>query len=134
MSKVSLRLPKGPTSTEIWWFAFYNPEQSEEEQAWHVRRKLRHDGPAGVFEQDDGENWGESTTGTRSLITRRYPLHYRMNLGRGEIVSDETGPPRIDTGNNEHSQLWFYHAWSQWMSAASWPALEAIHSKPEGSM
>jgi phenylpropionate dioxygenase-like ring-hydroxylating dioxygenase large terminal subunit len=133
-SKISLRLPKGPTSTEIWWFAFYNPEHDEEKRVTSVRRQLRHDGPAGVFEQDDGENWGQSTIGTKGKAMANYPLNYTMNLGRGEIVDDETGPPRIDTTNNEHSQLWFYHCWSEWMSSESWDDLHANHSLPEGTM
>jgi len=133
-SKVSLRLPKGPTQTEIWWFGFYNPEHDAERRAIGVRRQSRHDGPAGVFEQDDGENWGDSTTGTKGKVSSKYPLHYAMNLGHGEIVDDETGPPRIDTTNNEHSQLWFYHSWSEWMASESWQDLRANHSRPEGTM
>jgi phenylpropionate dioxygenase-like ring-hydroxylating dioxygenase large terminal subunit len=131
--KVCLRLPKGPTSTEIWWFALYNPAWDEEKRYSSKRRQLRHDGPAGVFEQDDGENWGESTGGTKSIIVRKYPLNYAMNLGHGEVVIDETGPPRIDTTNNEHSQLWFYQSWTDWMSAESWDELQRDHVRPEGT-
>ncbi len=133
-SKASLRLPKGPTTTEIWWFAFYNPEHDDERKVAGVRRQLRHDGPAGVFEQDDGENWGQSTIGTMGTIAGKYPLHYAMNLGRGEVIDDESGPPHIDTDNNEHSQLWFYHSWSEWMASETWDDLRAIHTKPEGTM
>ena len=132
-SKVAVRLPKGPTTTEIWWYGFYNPEHDEETRANLVKRQLRHDGPAGVFEQDDGENWGESTTGTKGKIAQRYPLNYSMNVGRGEVVSDETGPPRIDTSNNEHSQLWFYQNWTVWMASDSWQDLEARQLPLEGS-
>jgi hypothetical protein len=133
-SKASLRIPKGPTSTEIWWFAFYNPEHDAERRAAGVRRQLRHDGPAGVFEQDDGENWGESTTGTKGYSMRGAPLHYAMNLGHGEIIDDESGPPHINTTNNEHSQLFFYDSWSKWMASDSWDELREIHTRPEGTM
>ncbi|MGE0687613.1 MAG: aromatic ring-hydroxylating dioxygenase subunit alpha, partial [Dehalococcoidia bacterium] len=61
--QVSMRLPKGPTSTEIWWFTYNYREQSPEEGYESRRRALRHNGPAGMFELDDGENWGESTIG-----------------------------------------------------------------------
>ncbi len=132
MSKASLRLPKGPTSTEIWWFIFKNPEATEERQRYLTRRVLRHDGPGGVFEQDDGENWGESTTGTRGLISRKYPLNYAMHVGKGEIINDEGAPPHIDGNNNEHAQLWFYESWTKWMAAHSWQELTATLPKPEG--
>src|SRR5690606_34775137 len=101
MAKASLRLPKGPTSTEIWWFVFGNPDATSEQWAYHKERNVRHDGPSGVFEQDDGENWGESTNGTKSRIMRKYPLNYAMNIGRGEVVHDENAPPHIDSGDNE---------------------------------
>ena len=132
MSKVSLRLPKGPTSTEIWWFIFVNPTATKEGRDYLRLRALRHDGPGGVFEQDDGENWGESTKGTESVIARKYPLNYAMNVGHGEVVNDETGPPHVDGGDNEHAQLWYYESWSKWMAAQSWPELTAMQSKPEG--
>ncbi len=132
MSKASLRLPKGPTSTEVWWFIFKNPDQTEEGQRYLTRRVVRHDGPAGVFEQDDGENWGLSTTGTMGLVARRYPLNYSMNVGHGEVINDEASPPHIAGSDNEHPQLWFYESWTKWMAAQSWPELEAMQGKLEG--
>jgi nitrite reductase/ring-hydroxylating ferredoxin subunit len=127
-SKVSLRLPKGPTKTEIWWFAFYNPEHDEARKLAGIRRQTRHDGPAGMFEQEDGENWGQSTRGTAGTAARRYPLNYGMNVGQGVVIDDETGPPHIDSGVNEHSQLWYYKCWTDWMAAMSWRDLRANHS------
>ena len=131
-SKISLRLPKGPHATEVWWFLFKNPEATEERQRYLTRRGSVHDGPAGIFEQDDGENWGESTKGARGLVSRRYPLNYSMNVGRGEIINDETGPAHINSGENEHPQLWFYESWSRWMAAQTWPEVTATQPKTEG--
>jgi nitrite reductase/ring-hydroxylating ferredoxin subunit len=132
MSKASLRLPKGPTATEVWWFQFANPNATPEYREYTRLRALRHDGPAGLFEQDDGENWGESTNGTKGLIARKYPLNYQLNLGHGEVVEDESGPPRIETGNNEHAALWYYENWTKWMSAQSWSELTSSQEKPSG--
>jgi phenylpropionate dioxygenase-like ring-hydroxylating dioxygenase large terminal subunit len=130
-SKASLRIPRGPMATEIWWFVFGNPEATEERQRYLTRRALHHDGPSGMFEQDDGENWSESTKGTKSVVARRYPLNYSMNVGKGEVVDDEAGPPRIDGPNSEAPQLWYYESWSKWMAAQSWPELTAWQRKPE---
>lgn len=127
-SKVSLRLPMGPNRTEIWWFAFYNPEHDEAKKRAGIRRQTRHDGPAGMFEQDDGENWGESTRGTAGTVSRHYPLNYAMGVGEGVVIDDESGPPHIDTGYNEHSQLWFYKCWTDWMAARNWRDLKADHT------
>jgi hypothetical protein len=132
MSKASLRLPKGPTATEIWWFIFANPNETDSERIDYLRRRIvRHDGPSGVFEQDDGENWGESTRGTTSVVVRRYPIHMAQNLGHG-LVSNEDGPPHIDTTGNEHAQLWYYEQWSKWLAAGSWAELTAMQEKPQG--
>ena len=49
-----------------------------------------------MLEQDDGENWDQSTRGQRGVVTGRYPLNYQMGLGHGEIIDDEDGPPHID--------------------------------------
>jgi len=83
-----------------------------------------------MFELDDGENWGESTHGNKAVAVRGYPLNYSMNVGRGEVLVDETGPPHIETLVNEHGQLWHYRAWSEWMAAESWEQLKATRSSP----
>lgn len=120
--QVSLRLPKGPMKTEIWWFSFNDTGTPLN------RRALETFGPAGLLEQDDGENWGESTRAMKGSVSSRYPINYSMGLGRGEIIDDETGPPRIETSINEHAQLWHYRAWSEWMSAENWAELKANRS------
>jgi phenylpropionate dioxygenase-like ring-hydroxylating dioxygenase large terminal subunit len=129
--QVSLRLPKSPVTTEIWWFTFNYREQSAAEQYQSRRRALRHNGPAGMFELDDGENWGESTTGNGFIALRKKPLNYSMNVGHGEIVWSETEPPHADTLVNEHNQIWHYGAWTEWMAAESWADLKANHTKPK---
>jgi phenylpropionate dioxygenase-like ring-hydroxylating dioxygenase large terminal subunit len=130
---VALRVPKGPTKTEIWWFTFTPEEMASENRRAIVLRSSRHNGPAGMTELDDGENWNESTRGTRGTISRRYPFHYAMSLGHGELVKDEDGPPHILDSLNEHPQLWHYRNWAQWMAADSWTDLKARHPLPEGS-
>jgi len=89
-------------------------------------------GPAGMFEQDDGENWDQSTAGARSNVSQRYDLNYAMALGEDEFVSDGNGPPRIDSLTNEHAQLWMYECWAEYMDAASWRDLKAHHAVPHG--
>jgi len=126
--QASLRLPKGPTTTEIWWFTFLDRNQPEEAQANQVFTYQHHFGPAGMFEEEDGENWDQSTRGTMGLVARRFPLNYSMNIGRGEVIDDEAGPPRVETHLNEHAQLWHYRSWSEWMAASSWQELKANHS------
>jgi len=127
-TQVSLRLPKGPTTTEIWWFTLLEANIDDETRKQRVNRANHTFGPAGILEQEDGENWGESTKAAKGVISKKYHLNYSMNLGLGEVIIDELGPPRVETRINEHAQLWYYRAWADWMSASSWQELREHHA------
>ena len=110
--------------TEFWWFTLIDDEL-EYELRTELRHRANHQfGPAGMLEQDDGENWAESTVGSRGLATRGHPLNYAMDLGRGTMLADEKGPARLETPLNEHAQLWLYQAWADWIESESWSVLE----------
>lgn len=131
-TQLSLRLPRGPDRTEIWWFTLIDRTIPAERREKIVRRANHTFGPAGMLEQDDGENWDQSTRATRGVIGRRYPLNFSINLGRGGIRHDQPGLPHIATHVNEHAQLWTYRAWADWMDAKDWSALQRHHAMPEG--
>jgi phenylpropionate dioxygenase-like ring-hydroxylating dioxygenase large terminal subunit len=131
--QISVRMPKGPNKTEIWWFTFVEKSMPQDKHSWSIQRAIHTFGPAGLLEQEDGENWDQSTRGTRSTVARRYPLHYGMGVGHGEIIEDEGGPPYVYTRVNEHAQLWHYRSWADWMAADSWAELKANHTRvPSG--
>jgi phenylpropionate dioxygenase-like ring-hydroxylating dioxygenase large terminal subunit len=122
--QICLRLPNGPFETEIWWFTLLEKNLPED-----LRREMLHlakhiFGPAGMLEQDDGENWAHSTRATVSPASRRYPLNYAMGKGRDEIIELPSGHKRIETRVNEHGQLWTYRSWAEWMDAENWADLE----------
>ena len=81
-----------------------------------------------MLEQDDGENWGQSTLGATGVVSRRFPLNFSAGRGHGQMIEDEGGPPYVETVVNEHAQLWHYRAWSEWMAADSWQDLRRTHS------
>ncbi len=132
--QLGLRLPKGPNKMELWWFTFV--DKTEPDRAGAIVGMCTHMfGPAGLLEQDDGENWGQSTRGTQGVVASRYPLNYGMNLGRGEIQQTPAGVSYIDSPYNEHAQLWLWFAWAEWMNASDWTALRRDHSPaPTGKM
>jgi hypothetical protein len=133
--QVSMRLPKGPNKTEIWWWTILDEDLPPEQWKAQKHRDGHHFGPAGIFEQDDGENWGESTKGARGVISSRFHLNYQMGLGSSEVIEDEDSPPRMDTGTTEHPQLWHYRSWADWMAAESWADLKANHTPvPRGTL
>ena len=114
--QAKLCLPRGPNKTEVWLFSFLDRNRPGKTLPI-LRRAMREFGPAGLLEVDDGENWQQATLATKGVVGQSEPLNYAMGLGRGEIIEEEGNPPRIETGINEHAQLWLYRAWSEWMAA-----------------
>jgi len=123
-TQLSLRLPKGPGKTEIWWFTLMETGLPQETRAGIVAMGNHVFGPAGLLEQDDGENWDQSTRATSGVVARRYPLNFAMGLGHGHSKAGADGIRYIDTEINEHCQLWTYRAWAEWMDADSWASLK----------
>lgn len=131
LSQIALRLPKGPMKTEIWYFTLSDSGLGPELQKRDRFRAIHTLGASGLLEQDDSENWDQSTKAMRGTVSQRVPLNYQMGLGRGEIVAEEGGPAHVETHLNENLQLWQYRSWAEWMAAESWPELKANHSLPE---
>ena len=87
-------------------------------------------GPAGMLEQEDGENWAQSTLQTRGSRSRHIPQLLKMDLGRGKVIK-EHGLARIEGTTAEHAQLWTYHAWAQWMKGLDWDELRKATTPPD---
>jgi hypothetical protein len=68
-------------------------------------------GPAGNLEQDDMNNWVQSTDTTRGLIARRYPQTVQAGLGHDDKAGPIAGGKRLRA---------FYARWSMIMGAGSW--------------
>jgi 3-phenylpropionate/trans-cinnamate dioxygenase alpha subunit len=120
--QISLRIPRDPGHTEIWWFTFVDRNMPREMRDFMVSMANRVFGPAGVLEQDDGENWAQATAQTRGIASRRIKHLLKMGLGRGRIIK-EGGLSRIEGPTSEYGQLWTYHSWAQWMKGLSWNQL-----------
>lgn len=126
-----LHNPRGPNKMEFWKTTLVDRDVAPEVQRLQVRSSNRHLGPAGMFEQDDGENFEQSTDGARGLLAPKYDLHYAMGLGRERFTTQDGSPPFIDDLVNEHAQLWLYKCWAEHMDAENWTELRAKHSKPQ---
>jgi len=122
IGQLSLRIPRSPSRTEIWWFTLIDRNLPREMRDFMITIACRVFGPAGVLEQDDGENWSQATAQTRGVASRRVKHLLTMGLGRGKIIK-EGGLARIEGFTSEHAQLWTYHSWAQWMKGLSWDEL-----------
>lgn len=98
----SLRLPRGPQETEIWWFTVLpkSMPQDQKDKLMIAARNLF--GPAGLLEQDDGENWSQSTRASRGAVGRKYKHNLTMALGHDEIVEDPDSGLRTASHRHRH--------------------------------
>jgi nitrite reductase/ring-hydroxylating ferredoxin subunit len=122
LTQLSLRIPRDPSHTEIWWFTFVDRNLPRELRDTLIAMSCRVFGPGGVLEQDDGENWAQATAQTRGVASRRLKHLLNMGLGQGKIIKED-GLARIEGLTSEHGQLWTYHSWAQWMKGLGWDEL-----------
>jgi phenylpropionate dioxygenase-like ring-hydroxylating dioxygenase large terminal subunit len=127
-NQICLRVPRGPYETELWWFTLMPKDLPEDQRRFAIYMANHTFGPAGLLEQDDGENWSHSTRGAKGAVTQRLPLNYAMGRGHDRVQADPSGQSRIETVVNEHGQRWTYRSWQEWMQADSWQELMAHHS------
>src|SRR5215472_3151494 len=128
--QLSLRIPRDPTHTEIWWFTFVDRGLPPETRRFMVTMANRIFGPAGLLEQDDGENWSQATAQSHGVASRRVKHLMNMGVRRGRVVK-EHGLARIEGLTSEHGQRWTYHSWAQWMKGTSWDVLRATTTPGE---
>ena len=126
--QLSLRLPRGPFQTEIWWFTFLPKNFSDEQRRVMMKFMTHSFGPAGLLEQDDGENWSHSTQSSQGVVSGRRPHNLQMAMGQDEVLIDPSGQKRIETKVNEHAQRWTYRCWAEWMQAETWQELKSTRS------
>ena len=110
--------PVGPHETETWRI-FLVPKSAPDEVKNVVRHYvIRYQGPSGLTEQDDLENWGSAHDGARGTIARRYDYHYGMGLGheqKGWPVEWLGGDVYATEDVSEQNQRAFYARWASVM-------------------
>jgi len=114
-----LALPRGPLRTEFWHFVLVDRDAPDE-----IKRALRigsqaNNGAAGMFEQDDVDNWRQVSAASTSRLGRRHPQDLSMGLGHAGPHPDYPGLVS-ERYISENNQRLFYRRWEEFMNAASW--------------
>jgi 3-phenylpropionate/trans-cinnamate dioxygenase subunit alpha len=115
--------PRGPEKTEVWAWVYVDKAAPPEVKEANRLAGIRVFGPAGVFEQDDMDNWQACTQTGRGVVARRYPLNYEMGLGH-ERWNDELKASVSDYRFSESNQRQFYQRWAQLMAAEKWAEIK----------
>ena len=128
--QMCLRLPRGPSRTELWWFTFVPKDAPPQLRRQMIGQANHVFGPAGLLEQDDGENWSQSTRAASGFSSRQVGAALMMGLGRDEVLVGENGQKSVEGYVGEHAQRWFYRSWTEWVAARDWAEFEATRSPP----
>jgi ethylbenzene dioxygenase subunit alpha len=114
-----LALPRGPRKTEFWHFVLVERDAPEE-----LKRVIRigsqaNNGAAGLFEQDDVDNWRQVTEASASVFARRQKQDLSMGLGHAGPHPEYPGLVS-ERYISENNQRLFYRRWEEFMNAADW--------------
>jgi Ring hydroxylating alpha subunit (catalytic domain) len=129
-----LALPRAPLKTEFWHFVLVERDAPEE-----LKRVIRigsqaNNGAAGLFEQDDVDNWRQVSEASTSRLRRRHPQDLSMGLGHADSHPEYPGlvSERYISENNQRP---FYRRWEEFMNAESWAdiSLDAITARFDGT-
>jgi len=124
--------PRGPHETEAWRI-FLVPKDAPDEVKSVLRHYvIRYQGPSGLTEQDDMENWGYAHEGARGTIARRHAFHYGMGLGherKAWPVSWLGGEISATEDVSEQNQRAFYARWAAMMDAPVEPGRLRLRSE-----
>ncbi len=118
--------PRGPGQIEVWSWGIVPADAPEEvKNAWRVST-IRTFSPAGLAEQDDGENWNEIQKVLRGHIAGQARFNLQMGLGHA-ITNDEHTPGRVLLhGIGEEAARGLYRRWAEMVAGLSWGELEAL--------
>ena len=133
---LGLRLahPRGPLETEFWHFVVLEKDMPDE-----LKRALRmgagnYNGVAGLFEQDDMDNWRGVTRSSLTPQARKY--HQTLSMGIGRAGPDPDFPGTVaERYTSENNQRNFYRRWEEFMNAENWEdiSIEPITAEFEGT-
>jgi len=121
-----LALPRGPFKTEFWHFGLVERDAPEAVRNAQRIGGAQNNGAAGLFEQDDIDNWRNVTEASISRMARKVPADLSMGAGHAGRHDDWPGliSERYISENNQRN---FYLRWMEFMNADRW---SDIHLEP----
>jgi hypothetical protein len=115
--------PRGPNQIEVHTW-LYVPKDAPDEVKMEIRSNgLRTFNPAGLFEQDDGENWNEIQKVLKGHVAHSHPLNMQMGLGHAHIDADDLPGRTLHQAFGEEPARGMYRRWRDMISGLSWDEL-----------
>ena len=128
-----LALPRGPHRTEFWHFGTFEKDTPDEAMRVLVRGS-QNNGTAGVFEQDDIDNWRQVTDSGSSPVRRKHRHQLSMGVGHAGSHPEYRGLV-TEQFISESNQRSYFARWQEFMNAGSWAdiRIEPIAADYEGT-
>jgi hypothetical protein len=117
--------PRGPNEIEVWAMAIVDADAPQDVKDCWGQGITRSFSPAGLFEQDDGENWIEVQRVLRGARARRQPFNLQMGLGNEQ--SDARFPGPLSYVFSEAAARGLYTRWARMMAGESHAELARPH-------
>lgn len=122
--------PKGPGKLEMWTWAMVDKEMPEGLKSMILNNVSRTFGPAGLFDNDDGDNLQAITEQSRGWRTKQMDIYTNMAIG-GEHSRKEL-PGVVSNGLIcEQNQRYIYRRWQEMMRANNWSGIPTYNSLEE---
>jgi hypothetical protein len=126
--------PRGPLRTEFWHFVLLERDAPQTIKDVIRIGSQANNGAAGLFEQDDVDNWRQVTAASQSPIARRVAQDLSMGIGHAGAHPEYPGLVS-ERYISENNQRHFYLRWQEFMNAGSWAdiSLDPITARFEGT-
>ncbi len=122
--------PRGVNKTEVWRWTMVPKDAPDEVKETMAHFAMSYQGPSGLTEQDDMENWNYAHEGCLSPHSRNYPFPYELgaapdpSLLPGWALRESVLAP----GVSEINQLGFLSRWNECVAGARPHARAAEHA------
>jgi len=119
--------PNGVGSTES--FRIYPVDKDAPKHVKDAQRHyvMRYNGPVGMTESDDMENWNYVYPASKGTIARRQPYNFQAGMGRNYTDDRVPGFHLSLVDKSEEGHRTRFSRWLAFMEAGSWDDLYPIH-------
>jgi phenylpropionate dioxygenase-like ring-hydroxylating dioxygenase large terminal subunit len=113
--------PKGPGEMEVWQTAFFDAAAPQSVKDFARTQMSQENAAAGIFGQDDGENFEQITESARGFVSQTRDFDYSMGLAHEGEVHEDGYPGHLGPHYSEQNHRNFYRYWLQLMTAPGRP-------------
>jgi phenylpropionate dioxygenase-like ring-hydroxylating dioxygenase large terminal subunit len=110
--------PKGPGELEVWQTTFYDTGAPQHVKDFARSQMSQENAAAGIFGQDDGENFEKITESARGAVSRTLDFNYTMGMGHEGEIDEPTLPGQLGPHYSEQNHRNFYRYWAELMTEA----------------